>query len=154
VEEANDALKEIALRNIELARIDADAEEAIAKIKEEAEKRAAPLKHEIEEYGNGLANFAEANRVDLFKKKKSIDLVFGQFGYRQSTSIRVKSVVQAVQALKGLGHNEAILVKETVNKEALRTFSDAELAKVHCSRKVKDDFWYEVAEEEITRKPN
>lgn len=153
IDEANDALKEIALRNIELSRIDADVEEAIAKIKEEAEKKAAPLKHEIAEFGNGLANYAEANREELFQKKKSVQLVFGEFGYRQSTSIRVKSTVQAVKALKGLGRHEAIQIKETVNKEALRTFSDEELAKVHCSRNVKDTFWYEPAEEEISQKP-
>ena len=153
IEEVNDSLKEIALRTIELKRIDADAEEAINKIKEEAEKKAAPFKKEIKELEEGIAVYAEANRRELFSRKKTVELTFGKIGYRKSSSIHISSHAKVVEALKKKNKQDAILIEEKANKDVLPTYKDDELLEVHASRKVKDTFWYEIKEEEITQKP-
>jgi len=154
IEEADDSLKEIALRKIELKRIDADAQEAIDKIKEEAAKKAETFKKEIKEYEEGIVAFAQTNQDELFKKKKSVNLTFGQFGFRKSTSIYVKSHEVAVNKLEELGKKDAILIQKKANKDVLSTYSDKELEELHCKRKVDENFWYEIDEESITEKPN
>lgn len=154
IEEADDSLKEIALRKIELKRIDADAQEAIDLIKEEAAKKAETFKKEIKEYEEGIVAYAQTNQDELFQKKKTVTLTFGEFGFRKSTSIYVKSHEATVNMLKKLDKKDAIILTEKANKDILSTYSDKELEEVHCKRKVKDSFWYEIDEEEITNKPN
>ena len=153
VDEANDALREIAIRKIELARIDADAQESIDIIKEGAVKSAKSYKSEILQLEKGIVAFAKTGKNELFRKKKSVECTFGSFGFRKSTSIYIRSHQVTVGKLKGFGRNEAITVKEVANKEVLGTFSDEELAEVNAQRKVKDDFWYEINEERIAQKP-
>ncbi len=154
IEEADDSLKEIALRKIELKRIDADAQEAIDKIKEEAAGRAEKFKKEIKEYEEGIVAYAQTNQDELFQKKKTVSLTFGEFGFRKSTSIYVKSHEVTVNMLEKLGKKDAVILQKKANKDVLGTFSDKELEEVHCKRKVKETFWYEIDEEEITNKPN
>lgn len=154
IEEADNSLKEIALRKIELKRIDADAQEAIDLVKEEAAKKAEKFKKEIKEYEEGIVAYAQTNRNELFQKKKTVTLTFGEFGFRKSTSIYVKSHEATVNKLKELGKNAAIVIEEKANKNILATFNNKELEEVHCKRKVEDNFWYEIDEEEITNKPN
>lgn len=153
LEEANHALLEIANRRIELRRIDADAEDAINLIKEEASEKAKPLQKEIDYFEKGLAAFAEMNREDIFKTKKSIELNFGVLGYRKSTKITVSRKF-TLDLLKKLGLTEAIKVKETPNKDILADYPDETLKKVKAKRVSEDKFWYEVKEEEVTQKGN
>lgn len=154
IEEADKSLKEIALRKIELKRIDADAQEAIDLIKEEAAKKAEKFKKEIKEYEEGVIAFAQTNQDELFKKKKTVTLTFGEFGFRQSTKIQIRSHEATVTKLKEIGKTNAIVIEEKANKNILATFKDEELEEVHCKRKVEDNFWYEIDEESITEKPN
>lgn len=150
LDEANEALFEIARRRIELRRIDADAEEAINAIKDEANKKAAPLQQEIAFYESGLTAYAEMSRDDLFKDKKSVELNFGLIGYRKSTKISVTK--HTLDLLKKEGLIDAIKVKETPNKDILADYPDETLKKIKAKRVIDDKFWYEVKEEEVTEK--
>lgn len=153
LDEANEALLEIARRRIELRRIDADAEDAINNIKEEANEKAAPLQKEINYFEAGLAAYAEMSRDELFKDKKSVELNFGLMGYRKSTRISV-SRKYTLDLLKKHGLTDAIKVKETPNKDILADYPDETLKKVKAKRVSDDKFWYEVKEEEVTQKGN
>ena len=79
--------------------------------------------------------------MDLDGKTKS--LTFGSLGFRKSTSIIVKKAKAVLVALRAYGMDDCINVKETVNKEALRQYSDDKIAAVGCVKKVDDVFWYE-----------
>ena len=147
LKEADETLHRIADLRAKLKQIEAEAEIKVNKIKEETAQAAEPYLKEIEALEKSLAVYSEYNREELFKGKKSVELTFGLFGFRQSTSISVKK--ETLPLLKEYGFTDAIKIKETVNKEAMREWSDEKLAMVKAKRVVKDAFWYEVKENEI-----
>jgi phage host-nuclease inhibitor protein Gam len=96
-----------------------------------------------------LGAFAEYNKAELFKDKKSVQLTFGIFGYRKSTSISVK--ITTLELLKKLKLAKYILVREDPSKEAMADLDDDTLHQVDAVRKVKDDFFCEADKEAIIR---
>lgn len=138
-------LLQIALQKIKINRLTADAEEKIAKIKEKLAKEAEPMLAEISKLAASVQAYSEYNKSDLFEKKKSIELNFGIFGFRKSTKITTKKTT--LDKLKALGLKEAIITKETPNKDILANYDKELLAKVDAKRSEEDTFWYEVKED-------
>ena len=149
LEDANLTLKEIGLLERELEHIDTEAHKRIAEIKEESAKQGEAIRKRIVDLSALLGAFAEYNRGELFKDRKSIVLSFGQFGYRKSTSISVKKTT--LDLLKKLSLDKYIRVKEEPDKEAMAELGDEELAQVDAVRKVKDDFFCEANKEEVNK---
>jgi len=147
LEDVDFALKEIGLAERELEQIDAEAQKKIALIKEEALKKGEGLRNRIAELASLIGAFAEYNKNELFKEKKSIELTFGVFGFRKSTSIHVKKTT--LELLKKLQMFQFIRVKEEPDKEKLADLDDEALASVDAARKVKDDFFCEANKEAI-----
>ena len=148
--DVDDHLFKIAQMRTHLKRIDADAEEEINNIRERAAKVAEPLKDEIEKLEAGIFAFSEMEKNTLFTKAKSVELNFGFIGYRQSTKISIKA--STVDKLREMGLQDAILIKESANKDIMATYPDEILKQADAKRIVEDNFWYEVKEEEITQK--
>ncbi|MDR1418788.1 MAG: host-nuclease inhibitor Gam family protein [Treponema sp.] len=149
IEDANLTLKEIGMLEHELAAIDADADRQIAEVKAESAKQGEGIRKRIVDLSALLGSFAEYNRGELFKDRKSVDLSFGTFGYRKSTKISVKKTT--LELLKKLKLDKYIRVKEEPNKEAMSVMDDEELARVDAVRKIKDVFFCEANKEEINR---
>lgn len=149
LDSANLVLKEIGLLQRELESIDSEAHKLIAEIKEDAAKKGEPIRKRITDDSALLGAYAEYNRGELFKDKKTIQLSFGSFGYRKSTSISVKKTT--LELLKKLKLDKYIRVKEEVDKEAMANLDDDTLAQVDSVRKVKDDFFCEADKEEINK---
>jgi phage host-nuclease inhibitor protein Gam len=149
IEDANLVLKEIGLLESELGAIDSEAHKAIAEIKTDAASRGEGKRKRIAELSGLLGAFAEYNKDELFHDRKSVQLSFGVFGYRKSTSIGVKKTT--LELLKKLGLNKCIRVKEEPDKEAMAGLDDETLAQADAVRKVKDDFFCEADREEINR---
>jgi phage host-nuclease inhibitor protein Gam len=149
LDQANLVLKEIGLLEKELEGIDGDAHRQIAEIKEAAAKAGQTIRKRIADDSALLGAYAEYNRADLFKDKKSVQLSFGTFGYRKSTSISVKKTT--LELLKKLNLIKYILVKEEPSKEAMADLDDDTLAQCDAVRKVKDDFFCEADKEEINK---
>jgi phage host-nuclease inhibitor protein Gam len=149
MQEVDDALFQIAQYRIKLKKIDAEAEAQINIIKENAAREAEPIKAEIEKLENGIFAFAEFNKDDLFSKKKSVELNFGLLGYRKSTKISIKKTT--LEKLKAAGLLDAIIVRESPNKEVLATYPDETLKAVDAKRITEDNFWYEVKETAVTQ---
>ena len=76
-----------------------------------------------------------------------MELSFGVFGYRASTSISVKKTT--IELLKKLHLGKYIRVKEEPNKEALAALDDETLHQVDAVRKLKNDFFCEANIEKI-----
>ena len=148
-EEANLVLKEIGLLESDLDVIDSEAHKAIAELKAQAAKDGEGKRKRIAELSSLLGAFAEYNRTELFKDKKSVQLSFGTFGYRKSTSISVKKTT--LELLKKLGLTAFIRIKEEADKEAMANMDDDALHQVDAVRKVKDEFFCETDKEEINR---
>lgn len=78
-----------------------------------------------------------------------MDLSFGSFGYRKSTSISVKKTT--LELLKELNLGKYIRIKEEADKDAMAAMTDEELTQVDAVRKVKDAFFCEANKEEINK---
>jgi phage host-nuclease inhibitor protein Gam len=149
VEDVNAALREIGLLERELESIDAEAQKQIAELKGNAAKDGEPIRKRITEVVANIGAFAEYNKADLFKDRKSIDLTFGAFGYRKTTSITCKKTT--VELLKKLKLDKYIRIKEEPDKDAMGCLDDETLAQVDSVRKTKDDFFCEPNREEVNK---
>jgi phage host-nuclease inhibitor protein Gam len=149
LDQANMVLKEIGLLERELEGIDGEAHKQIAEIKAYAAKQGEDIRKRIAYDSALLGAFAEYNKAELFKEKKSVQLTFGIFGYRKSTSISIKKTT--LELLKKLKMTKYILVKEEPSKEAMADLDDDTLHQVDAVRKIKDDFFCEADKEEINK---
>jgi phage host-nuclease inhibitor protein Gam len=149
LDDANQALAEIGRLTMRLEAIDGKAAEKIGKIKEEAAKNGEEFRERIKELESALALFSEYNKGDLFKDKKSISLSYGTIGFRLSTKISIKS--STLDLLKKLFGGKGVRIKEEVDKEELKDWSDTDLAQVDAAKITKDIFFYEVNREEVNK---
>lgn len=142
-------LKEIAEIDVELSKIEAEMNLQIQDVKLAMDMKAQPLKDRKEKLANDIKDFAENNRNEFMDFKTKI-LTFGKVGFRQSTSVVVSKVNQVIEALKKKAMLDCITVKESVNKEVLRTYPDEVIASVGARKKVEDVFWLEPDYEKLT----
>jgi len=152
---ANAAMAEIAVIKRSITELESAMNTGIDRIKAEAEVKAAPLQTRLASIEGGLLAFAEHNKDELFKTKRSRELDFGSLGYRRSKEIRPqpkKTWKMVLGTIKRLGFTMAVRNKESVNKEELHTWPDSRLDLIGCRRMIKDAFWYEIDEEKIADK--
>lgn len=148
-EEADGVLKKIRDAEISLALITADMEKCINDVRQSAEEQAGPYKDEIKKLELQLKEFTTFNRGEL--KGKSRELAFGTVGFLMSTSLVLpKAVDGVIRTLKKLGMGDCINLKETVNKDVLKTYDEKTILMVGASLKKKDTFWYETKREELS----
>ena len=149
LEDANLALKEIGLLEHELETIDGEANKKIAEIKADCAKQGEGLRKRITDLSALLGAFAEYNREELFKDRKSQKLSFGEFGYRKSTAISIKKTT--LELLKKLKLDRYIRIKEEIDKDLMAEMSDEARAQVDAVRKVKDAFFCQANREEVNK---
>ncbi len=149
LDDANLVLKEIGILERELEAIDAEAHKKIAEVKAEAVNAGEPIRKRIADLSALLGAYAEYNKAELFKDRKTVELSFGVFGYRKSTSITCRKTT--VDLLKKLNLTQFIRVKEEPDKDAMASMDDDQLAQVDAVRKIKDDFFCEANREEINK---
>lgn len=149
LEEADRTLMEIGLLEWELERLDAEAHQAIAEIRAAAALAGQPIRKKVAEMSARLGAYAEYNKADLFKDRKTLQVVFGVFGYRKSTSISTKKTT--VELLKKKRMARYVRLKEEPDKEAMAELDDETLAQVDAVRKVKDEFFCEPDREKVNQ---
>lgn len=152
LDHANAILREIAAVKRSIGGIEGTMNAAIDRIKERSAAEREPHRKRLEMLEGGLAAFAEYQRGELFSRKRSVELLFGTFGFRRSTEIKpaAKNTLGGIlEALKNFGLTEAITVKESVNRDVLRDWPDERLETVGARRVEKDVFWYEPKSEEL-----
>lgn len=147
--DVNLALRDIGLMEKELDAIDAKAAKDIAEIKTKAAKDGEELRKDIATTAAKIQAYAEYNKAELFKDKKSVDLSFGKIGFRQSTKISVKKTT--LELLKKLGFKSCVRIKEECDKDAMGNLSDEDLKSVDAARKVSNDFFCEANMEEVNK---
>lgn len=145
--EADNVLHRIADLKAHIRKAQADADIAVNAIKENLAETCRPMLDEIESLEKSINVYSEYNRSDLFGDKKTIELQFGLFGYRQSTSVSVKKTT--LELLQKHGFDEAISIKPTVNKEIMRSWTPEKLAIVDATLVVEDKFWIETKENDL-----
>lgn len=121
-EMAAQAIAEIGTLNRELARINADMNDALALVKERFEKQADPLRLKSEALTQGVQTWAEANRDALTQhgKVKTAALTTGEVSWRtRPPSVRVTGAEAVIGVLRSLGLKRFIRNVEEVNKQAI-----------------------------------
>lgn len=147
LEDVNLALRDIGLAQKELEAIDTDAHKRIAEIKTDAAKKGEALRNRIAETAGKIQAYAEYNKAELFKDRKTVELSFGLLGFRKSTKISVKKTT--LELLKKLHLDGCIRLKEEPDKDAMAALDDETLSSVDAVRKVTDDFFCEAKMEEV-----
>jgi phage host-nuclease inhibitor protein Gam len=149
LEDVNAALRDIGLIERELESIDAEAQTQINEIRTSAAKKGEGLRKKAAELSAKAGAFAQYNKEELFKDKKTIELTFGVFGFRKSTSISVKKTT--VELLEKLGLGKYVRIKKEPDKDLMKDMDDESLAQVEAVRRIKDDFFCEPNREEVNK---
>lgn len=147
-EEVDSTLKRIREAEIEMGRITADMEKYILDIKQKAEEQASPYKDEVKKLELQVKEFVSLNKDEL--KGKSREMTFGTVGFRMSTKLVLpKAADKLIKQLRKLGMGDCITIKESVNKDILKTYDEKTILMVGASLKKEDTFWYETKQEEL-----
>jgi phage host-nuclease inhibitor protein Gam len=140
-------LKEIGELEIQIEQIEAQLNLKISDLKLEAADKVKSLKERIGLLELEMKEFVEANRADI--QGKTMNLNFGDTGFRKSTKIIIRNIKNALAMLKALGMNDCIIVEEKVSKDELSKYSEDVIAKVGAKKQVQDTFWYETKRERL-----
>lgn len=140
-------LKEIAEYELEIENITTEMNQKIHDIKLEADLKAKPLQERIAALGVLVKFFVEDNKAELDGKTKQLN--FGKTGFRLSTKLVLRKVDKVLENLKNFKMEDCITVKESVNKEVLRKYPEADIIKVGGSLRKEDVFWYETEREKL-----
>lgn len=150
-DEVDDTLKLISEAENQLAILESSMNIQIDAIKEGYNEKATPYKEEIKKLEAMLKDFVTENKGDL--KGKSRELTFGKVGFRFSTKVSVpKNLEKLIKLLRKNEMDDCIIVKETVNKDVLKTYDEKDIVKVGASLKKEDTFWYETRKEDSLTK--
>lgn len=163
LDEADEALAELAKIGRQLALIDNSLNEDIEAARAKADELAAPIRARRKEVETALQTFASVGRETIFGKvKKSLKLVNGVIGFRASDELKPaakSSWAQVLGTLKGMGERlealglpSCIRTKEEPDKEALRQLPEDLQAEAGVRIVPKDTFYYETKEETVGEK--
>lgn len=146
------ALREIGEAELKKEEIEGDMTRKINEIKDKAAATSQPIDDRIEKLTRDIEDFVEAHRDD-FDGKKTRVLNFGETGWRQSTSVIVPSkkdeLDEVIRRLRSRQMEKCVVVKETVDKEILRTYGEDVVHAVGARWKQTDKFWCEANKEKL-----
>lgn len=122
-DEAASAVARIGEIGRELARREADMNDALARIKEQCEAAAEPLRQECDGLTEGLKTWAEANRAELTNGNRVKFALLGTgkilWRLRPPRISAPKDQGGVIETLRRLGLSRFIRTKEEVNREAM-----------------------------------
>lgn len=147
-EEVNLSLKRLGELTISKRSLENKKTELISEITAKFDADAAPLLAEMKQLEGSILDYATLHK-DEFTKDRTKELSHGSISMRVSTSVKIISKAICLKALKALGLQDYILVKEEPNKEMLRALSDVDLAKIACEKKTTDNITITPRIEEI-----
>ena len=137
LEDVDAALAQIAARKRQIDLIGLGVAEQIDEIKARAAAETEPIRLEIA-------------ALELFSKKKSVQLQFGIVGFRASSKLKTLkkwTFERVLTTLRDTGMREYIRVKEEVDKEKLKGLAPETLAGIGCAVVQEDVFYYELPEQ-------
>ncbi len=119
-----EAIAEIGRRQRERERIQAAMNDRLASIKEKFEEEARPHNEEIQKLSEGVKLWCEGHRDELTQsgRTKTSNLSSGEISWRlRPPKVVTKAMEKVLEALRSLGLERFIRVKEELNKEAILT---------------------------------
>jgi len=126
-------MTKLAANQREIDRIEIELNEGIARLQAEAKERAKEYVAAVETGTVMLKAAAKANRKELFGEGKTLKLTHGEINFRSSTGLALSNKsISWDNVLAGLtedGRLDAVRVIREVNKDVLRTWPSAALAR-------------------------
>ncbi len=147
-EEVNLALKALANLTIQKRELENSITEEVNSVMARHQAISAPVLDQIDHLQQDIEAYVLLHK-DEFVKDRTKEFSYGTISCRVSRAVKVVSKQICLKALKSLGMDSYIIVKEEPNKEMLKTLSDIELAKVACEFKVTDNISIEPYLEEL-----
>lgn len=147
LEEVGGALNAIARSEGEVREIERKVAEELRVIRELADADAGGFKNLAEDLRERVQATAQAH-PEWFAVKKSVELPQGRFGWRLCPPMikLLKKVETVIAALRCQHLQDAIIVKETVNKDVLAAYDDALLKGLGAKRFQEEVFFIELPE--------
>lgn len=147
-EQVDECLKVMSDAENQISVITAEMNAAIAEIKSDAEKRAAQFKETIKQNEGKIKEFTTIRKEDL--KGKSKQLTFGTVGFRQSTKLLLPSdTAEVIVKLRENGMADCINVKETINKDTVKSYPEEDILRIGAYLQKTDTFWYETEKDRL-----
>lgn len=147
-EQVDECLKVMSDAENQISVITAEMNAAIAEIKSDAEKRAAQFKETIKQNEGKIKEFTTIRKEDL--KGKSKQLTFGTVGFRQSTKLLLPSdTAEVIVKLRENGMADCINVKETINKDTVKSYPEEDILRIGAYLQKTDTFWYETDKDRL-----
>ena len=141
-EEGDACLKVMGDAENQISVITAEMNAAIAEAKKAAEEKAAQYKETIKQNEGKIKEFTTIRKEEL--KGKSRQLTFGTVGFRQSTKLLLpQDTGEVILRLRENGMADCINVKETINKDTVKSYPEEEILKIGGYLQRSDSFWYE-----------
>lgn len=141
-EDVDACLKAMGDAENEISVITAEMNAAIAQAKKEAEEKAAQFKETIKQNEGKIKEFTTIRKEDL--KGKSKQLTFGTVGFRQSTKLLLPSdTAEVILKLRENGMADCINVKESINKDTVKSYPEEDILRIGGYLQRSDTFWYE-----------
>jgi phage host-nuclease inhibitor protein Gam len=133
------------MRQIQLIKI--ETEQTIDRLIAEKFSRTKPILESMKQIKEELRIFLEMKKSELFVDKKTIDLNCGKVGFRESTKIKTKK--DTLERIIKYNYKDAIKIKKSLNKEAMKNWPAEKLACVGARRETNDQPFYETNEFKI-----
>lgn len=151
-EDINEALRQVALAEIEISDLESAMEKQIIGVKKSAEIEIQPHLDRIKTIVKDIEIYVDEHNDEL-AKKKTVELNFGKVGYRLSTKVTLpkskEKLQDIIRRLHKLGMKDCVVVKESVNKEVLKQYGEDRVLEVGAGWKQSDEFWCEAAKEKL-----
>jgi len=123
IETADAWIRELALKQREVALIESALNEVVDGLKANAVEESKPHRERIEELFDGLFVFAERNREKLTEgdKRRSAKLPSGQLGWRTNPpTVSISKVADVIDRITSLDLGDEFLrTKQEIDKEAM-----------------------------------
>lgn len=146
LEQADQALAEIAQLRRNINAIETDKKLSILQIRKVADQFTQPRRARLKRLIISLMKFTERHQAtNSSGKQQPISTPSGTFGLRNSTKTRPKAPCKWKTVLKRIhtnGFQDAIRVHRKINRKRLHEWPDCQLEKVGVERIEEECFWY------------
>lgn len=147
-EQVDECLKVMSDAENQISVITAEMNAAIAQIKSDAEEKAAQFKETIKQNEGKIKEFTTIRKEDLNGKSKQ--LTFGTVGFRQSTKLLLPSdTAEVIVKLRENGMADCVNVKETINKDTVKSYPEEDILRIGGFLQRTDTFWYETDKDRL-----
>lgn len=154
-EDANKKLSELKLVSAKIKKLESELNVKRTELENKYTPKLSELGEEKLLLESDLELFAEENK-NLFTEKRSVSLLHGSIGFRQSTKLSTlkgfkwNDVLERIKTIGGRFKKEFLRVKEEVAKDELKTalvdgsLADSEAKKICVTLETTDNFFIEL----------